>query len=506
MTSVNKKYSTAFLAGAACVLGFAPFTIYPLSVLTLAVLFHLWRNAESPASAAKIGFAFGLGLFCVGIGWLYIAMHNYGDMPSLLALFATFLFAAFWALLPALAGYLQARVKVSKRMNLLLVMPAVWVWVEWLRGLLFTGLPWLTLGYAHSDSPLAGYAPVLGVYGVSLVVVMSASLLAWMFEVRWSKQGQIATALLVGLCGCGALLRTVAWIHPQGEPLSVALVQGNISQDLKFNQDALIGTLENYRRLVLESDARLIVLPETALPLQRHELPENLITQLRDHAKKNDGDVLIGAFVRDDNSHYYNSVFTAGSAGEQLYRKQHLVPFGEFIPLRPVLGWLINEVLHIPMGDLTRGGAQQALLNVAGQQVAVSICYEDVFGEEIIRTLPQATLLVNVTNDAWYGHSHAAEQHNQIAQLRALETGRIMLRATNTGVTSIIGADGEVLQKIPQHQEGVLLGMAQGYAGITPYVRWGNAAILMLTTMMLVLAFGLSRRNFPPEKGRLGGV
>ncbi|MEQ1525819.1 MAG: apolipoprotein N-acyltransferase [Gallionella sp.] len=489
MTSVNKKYGIAFLAGVACVLGFAPFAIYPLSAITLAVLFYWWRNSESATHAAKIGFVFGLGLFCVGIGWLYIAMHDYGDMPSLLALLATFLFAAFWALLPALAGYLQARFKVSNALRLILVMPAVWVLVEWLRGLLFTGLPWLTLGYAYSDSPLAGYAPVLGVYGVSLVVAASAGLLAWLFEVRWSKQGQIALALLVVLCGGGALLRAVAWTQPQGEPFSVALVQGNIAQDLKFTENALVGTLESYRRLVLQSDARLIVLPETALPLQRHELPETLVTQLRDHAKQNGGDVLIGSFVRDDNNHFYNSVFTLGSAEEQLYRKQHLVPFGEFIPLRPVLGWLINEVLNIPMGDLTRGSVQQAPLNVAGQQIAVNICYEDVFGEEIIRALPQATLLVNVTNDAWYGHSYAAEQHNQIAQLRALETGRMMLRATNTGVTSIIGADGKVLQKIPQHQEGVLLGMAQGYAGITPYVRWGNAAVLLLIAMMLVGAW-----------------
>ncbi len=523
MKLLNKKYGIALLAGAACVLGFAPFGFYPISVVALAVLFTLWCNIESPASAAKIGFTFGLGLFCVGIGWLYIAMHDYGDMPALLALLATFLFTAFWALLPALAGYLQARFKVSNALRLLLVMPAVWVLVEWLRGLLFTGLPWLTLGYAHSDSPLAGYAPVLGVYGVSLVVAVSAGLLSlctqtlfprpsWEITsdlpargrsrvassfIRVRERGLAVFAAFLVLWIGGALLRAVPWTHPQGKPFSVALVQGNIAQDLKFNEDALIGTLENYRRLVLQSDARLIVLPETALPLQRHELPENLVTQLRDNAKQNGGDVLIGAFVRDDNNHFYNSVFTLGSADEQLYRKQHLVPFGEFIPLRPVLGWLINEVLNIPMGDLTRGSAQQAPLNVAGQQVAVNICYEDVFGEEIIRALPQATLLVNVTNDAWYGHSYAAEQHNQIAQLRALETGRMVLRATNTGVTSIIGADGKVLQKIPQHQEGVLLGMAQGYAGITPYTRWGNAAVLLLIAMMLAVAFLMQRKSSP---------
>ena len=526
----NKKYGIALLAGAACVLGFAPFAIYPISVLALMALFILWHNIESPGSAAKVGFAFGLGLFSVGISWIYVALHDYGDMPMLLAALATLLFAAFIALLPAMAGYIQARFVVPSWVRYVVVMPAAWVLFEWLRGFLFTGFPWLTLGYVHSDSPLAGYTPVLGVYGVSLVAAVSAGLLALIAQKVILNKAWFVTPTKVGvqselthldfglrrndgiywvvlglilLWGGGALLRTVAWTHPQGEPFSVALVQGNIAQNLKFNEDALIGTLENYRRLVLQNDARLIVLPETALPLQRHELPENLVTQLRDHAKQNGGDVLIGSFVRDENSHYYNSVFTLGLAQEQLYRKQHLVPFGEFIPLRPVLGWFINEVLSIPMGDLTRGSAQQAPLNVAGQQVAVNICYEDVFGEEIIRALPQATLLVNVTNDAWYGHSYAAEHHNQISQLRALETGRMMLRATNTGVTSIIGVDGKVLQQIPQHQEGVLQGMAQGYAGITPYARWSNAAVLLL--LIAMLAYAWLQRNSKNSSSRLQG-
>jgi len=249
---------------------------------------------------------------------------------------------------------------------------------------------------------------------------------------------------------------------------------------------------------VLQSEARLTVLPETALPLLRHQLPEPLVGQLRDHAKQNNGDVLFGVFER-EGGNYYNSVFALGASengfaeSEQHYRKHHLVPFGEFIPLRPLLGWFINGVLDIPMGDLTSGGKTQPPMQVAGQQVAPDICYEDVFGEEVIRHLPQATVLLNLTNDAWYGHSHAAEQHNQISRMRALETGRMMLRATNTGVTSIIGADGKVLQQLPQHQEGVLLGMAQGYDGATPYVRWGNVAVMLLLIGML--AFAWTRRD-----------
>jgi apolipoprotein N-acyltransferase len=504
MSKTRKSLLAAFVAGLSCVFGFAPFGIFVIPVLALAVLFVLWARADGPRAAGWLGFAFGLGLFGAGIGWIYVALHDYGNMPLPLALLATLLFAAFIAQFPALAGYAQARFgeahgarfPASNVMRFILVMPGAWVLIEWLRGTIFTGFPWLALGYAHSDSPLAGYAPLLGVYGVSLVAAVSAGLLAMLLSPRplARERGAAFAALLLLWIG-GAALRTVAWTQPHGEPLSVALVQGNIAQDFKFDEDALVGTLETYRRLTLQNPARLTILPETALPLLRHEVPPTLVGQLRDHARKNGGDILIGAFERDNGS-YYNGVFTLGTADEQRYRKQHLVPFGEFIPLRPLLGWFINGVLDIPMGDLARGDIRQTPLDVAGQRVAANICYEDVFGEEIIRALPEATLLVNFTNDAWYGRSHAAAQHNQISQLRALESGRMMLRATNTGVTSIIGADGRVLQQLPQHEEAVLNGMAQGYQGVTPYVRWGNAAVLLLIALMLVYAWA-RRKTFP---------
>ena len=497
MQTRHKNPLYALLAGALCVFGFAPLHLYPVPVLALAVLFTLWSQADSVKSATKLGFYFGLGFFASGISWIYVALHDFGDMPVWLAAPATLLFAAFLALLPALAGYAQARLPSRKLLRLLVVMPAVWVAVEWLRGTLFTGFPWLSMGYAHSDSPLAGYAPILGVYGISLAAAMSSGLLAALWLLRREQAAKYLALGLVLLWCVGALLRNVAWTQTQGEPFSVALVQGNIAQEIKFNEDALVGTLETYRRHILENDARLTVLPESAFPLLRDEVPPYLAEKLTEHAKKNAGDVLIGSFEREDR-HYYNSVFALGASENRFatdlhYRKQHLVPFGEFIPLRPLLGWFINGVLDIPMGDLSSGEISQQPMAIAGQQVAVNICYEDVFGEEIIRALPQATVLVNVTNDAWYGDSWAAEQHNQISQLRALETGRMMLRATNTGVTSIIAADGKVLQRLPEHVEGVLQGMAQGYSGSTPYVRWGNTAIWLI--LLTMLGIGWLRRH-----------
>ncbi|MDD4928498.1 MAG: apolipoprotein N-acyltransferase [Gallionella sp.] len=492
-----KNDGLAMLVGALCVFGFAPFGVFPLPVAALAVLFVHWCRAQTPRAAARTGFAFGLGLFGAGISWIYVALHDFGSMPMWLAAPATLLFAAFLALFTALAGYLQARFRVPLSARVVLVMPAVWVSIEWLRGMIFTGFPWLTLGYAHSDSSLAGYAPLLGVYGVSLLAAICAGLLAILWIER--RRALAAIAVLIAVWGAGELLRHVSWTESFGTPFSVTLVQGNIPQDIKFNEDELAGTLDTYRRLVMQNPARLTILPETALPMLRDDVPQELIEQLRDNARRNNGDLLVGVFDRDRGG-YYNSVFPLGVSDDRFayeephYRKHHLVIFGEFIPLRPVFGWLINELLNIPMGDLARGELVQSPLNVAGQQVAVNICYEDVFGEEIIMALPAATLLVNVTNDGWYGYSHAASQHNQISQLRALETGRMMLRATNTGVTSIIGVNGAVLQQLPQHQQAVLRGLVQGYQGSTPYVRWGNLAVLLLMALMLSDAVWLGRK------------
>ena len=500
------KYLIAFAAGLLAFLAVAPFYAFPLTVVSLALLFWLWACADGPRRAAWIGFFYGLGIYGAGISFIYVALHDYGDMNPVLSVLVTALAGAFLALFAALAGYAQARLPASLWMRLVLVMPASWALLEWLRGLAFTGFPCMLAGYSQVESPLGGYAPIFGVYGVSLATAVSAGLLAWVTpsvgalflrrRVENSAPMLPGGAALLGIWLLGALLRQVDWTQPQGDPVKVSLLQGDIPQELKFNEDQLVNTLETYRRLVLQSDARLIVLPETAFPILRQEVPESLAAILRDHARANGGDVLIGAFEREHDL-YYNSVFTLGTAESQSYRKNHLVPFGEFIPLRPALGWLINEVLHIPMGDLARGGERQQALNVAGQKVAVDICYEDVFGEEIIRALPQATLLVNVTNDAWYGNSPAAIQHDQMAQMRALESGRMMLRATNTGVTSVIDRDGRVLHMLPQHEEGTLTAMVQGYAGSTPYVRFGNALALGLAAMMLAVCVWKGRKPLP---------
>jgi apolipoprotein N-acyltransferase len=247
-----------------------------------------------------------------------------------------------------------------------------------------------------------------------------------------------------------------------------------------------VNSLERYAALTLESNSRLIVTPEISIPLYRKEVPASYLEQLAAHARRNDGDILVGMVEVPDGSHgFYNSMFSFGTSPDQSYRKHHLVPFGEFIPLKFLFGWVVNV---FPLSDFSRGGLDQKPMNIAGQRVAVNICYEDVFGEEIIQQLPEATLLANVSNDAWFGRSIGPRQHLQISQMRALETGRYMLRATNTGVTAIINERGIVLKEAEVFTTTALHGMAQGYTGATPYVRFGNSLLWGLAGMILLIA------------------
>jgi apolipoprotein N-acyltransferase len=388
-------------------------------------------------------------------------------------------------------------------MKALVLAPAVWTFAEWLRGWLMTGFSWLGIGYSQVPvSPLAGYAPVLGIYGVALATVLSAGILCAAFErafgVAQSPGRRVSRAftpllLLLPLWLGGLAFGQVRWTEPVGEPVPVTLLQGNIPQNIKWTEEGLRTTFVTYRDLALASSARLIVMPETALPLFLHDVPREYLAHLATHAQRNRGDVLIGVPEREPTGDYYNSVISVGTAPMQSYRKSHLVPFGEFIPLRPILGWIVG-VLAIPLQDFTAGTSEPRPLEVAGQRVAVNVCYEDAFGEEIIRQLPAATLLVNVSNVAWFGHSIAPQQHLQISQARALETGRYMLRATNTGMTAVVDQRGNVVAAAPQFETYALSADVQGYGGATPYVRWGNSVILVLCGVLVAVALGSAAR------------
>ena len=473
-------FLVAFLAGAATVLAFAPLGLYPLALASFAILIHLWM-APSPRRCFGAGFWFGLGLYGAGASWSYVSMHQFGGMPAWLAAIATLFWCAFLALFPAAAGWLQARVPAREPLRAWLLIPASWTLLEWTLSWIFTGFPWMAAGYAAPGWSVEGYAPLFGVYGESFVTLAMAGLV-WQLATR---RGRLAPALaLVVLLGAGEALRQVRWTEPSGAPFSATLLQGNIRQEVKFVPGHYERTLEVYARLAEESRARLIVLPETALPRFLDAVSPAYLARLEAAARRNDGDLVLGVPMRSGADAYTNSVVTLGSSPPQTYHKVHLVPFGELIP--PGFGWIIRR-LEIPLGDFARGAPDQAPLAVAGQRVAVNICYEDAFGEEIARAAANATLLVNVSNIAWFGDSLAPAQHLGIARLRALETGRMHLTATNTGITAAIDRDGRVLARLPQYAEGRLEITAQGYNGATPFLRWRDWPIIIFATGILGL-------------------
>ena len=483
-------YLLAALLGALTPLGFAPIGWFPIPILTLAGLFWLVRTAP-PGEAFRLGWAYGLSMFLFGVSWVYVSISTYGGMPAPLAALATLLFCAFIALMPGAALALAARLISAPEVRLALALPAAWALLEWTRGWIFTGFPWLALGYSQAPvSPLAGYAPVLGVYGVSLLAALSAAALALLAE-----RPKTALSFLATLWLGGWGLQQHHWTQATGAPISVALLQGNIAQEMKFRPEKLDATLRHYARAVLASEAKLIVLPETAVPVFRSDISPEYLNLLGDHARGRDGDVLLGIPETDGEDangqlRYFNSIISLGSSPEQSYRKTHLVPFGEFVPFG--FRWAVN-LMSIPLGDFTRGNIDQPPIAAAGEKLAVNVCYEDVFGEERIHAARDATLLINISNDAWFGDSWAPWQHLQIGAMRSLETDRWQLRANNTGVTAILDNQGQVRALIKPFTTGTLSGSAQGRQGITPYMRWGNWAFLGLAGGLL--AAGVQARR-----------
>ena len=496
----------AALLGALAVPGFAPLGWFPLPVLSLAGLFWLARNT-APKRAFLLGWSYGLGLFLAGVSWIFVSISTYGGMPAPLAALATLLFCAFVALFPALAVAGATRLAAPGPGRLALALPAAWALGEWLRGWIFTGFPWLALGYSQvPESPLAGFAPVLGVYGVSWLAALSGGALALLLATPalpaspasgGGGKGEDlrtrtthAALVLATLWLAGLALQQVDWTRPSGSPVSVTLVQGNIGQDMKFRPEKLKATLDHYAGAVLASDARLIVLPETALPLFRSAVPADYLALLAEHARARGGDVVLGLPEDDGPARYYNSIVTLGAAPTGLYRKVHLVPFGEFVPFG--FRWAV-DLMAIPLGDFSRGAPDQPPLAAGGERLAVNVCYEDAFGEERIAAAKNSTLLVNLSNDAWFGASLAPWQHLQIGAMRSLEAGRWQLRANNTGVTALLDHKGRVRARLAPFTAAALNGQAQGRTGSTPYLLLGNAPVLVLLLLALVAAGRIHR-------------
>lgn len=472
---------SVFVSGLLLAFAFAPYNQFWLMFVLLAWLMVCTLD-KSPGRAFWRGWLFGLGAFAHGIHWIYYSLHYHGGTPFILASALVVLLSAYLALFPALAFYIARRwFPVSIEKQLLLLFPASWLLTEWLRGYLFTGFPWLQLGYAQIDTVLAGYGPLIGGLGIGWLTMLSAGLIAM---IMLKKKIHYCVIGLSGLWLTGLVLTLINWTEPMNKPIQVSLLQGNIAQSEKWKPHMHGPTLQMYYELTRQNwDSDLIIWPETAIPDFRHRVG-NYLQQLKNETEIHDKDLLLGIFIRDpDSSRYYNSVVSLRD-GE--YLKRHLVPLGEYFPLRGLLSFFMRWI-DIPMSDVDSGPQQQSLVTAAGQPLGISICFEDAFDRDIRKDLPQASLLVNVSNDAWFEDSPQPWQHHQIARMRALESGRYMLRATNTGVSSIIDEKGKVLAISPQFKRHVLTNIVQPMQGTTFYSLVGNYLSVILAVLLLVL-------------------
>jgi apolipoprotein N-acyltransferase len=492
-------------AGAALAAAFAPLDLWPLAVLCPAILMWLWQDT-SPREAARLGFLFTAATFAAGTYWLYVSIHIFGGAPLWLAFFLMLGLVAIMGLYQAGLGYCVARfLPRSGWVRWLVALPAAWVLLEWWRGWFLSGFSWLSLGYSQTDTPLAGFAPILGVYGLSALLLSGAGALTAL-ALGTARLRIVALIVLLLPWVLGAALRQVSWTHASGASLSVAVIQGAIPQDQKWQDANKETTLKLYQSLTEKAlGVPLIVWPESApADVANNILP--YLDNIYGEARARHSALVIGVLraeavqhpaeaASDDDTedevHYFNSVLAMGDK-VSWYDKHHLVPFAEFFPVPHfVRSWL--RLMSLPYSDFTRGAAQQPPLLAAGLRLGATVCYEDAYGSSMLPVLRTADALVNVTNDAWFGHSSARHQHFQIARMRALEAGRYLVRAANDGVSAVIGPHGEVVTRAPEYRPVVLVSQITPMQGLTPYARVGNWLIVSLAAV--ALAYGLWLRN-----------
>ncbi|MEH6582763.1 MAG: apolipoprotein N-acyltransferase [Halioglobus sp.] len=481
------------LAGALVTLSLAPFSIWPAGIVSCIVLVHLLSTC-TPRQALWRGWLYGLGLFGTGVSWVYVSIHVHGHAAAPLAVLLTALFCAGLALVHALFAWSYTRFVRELPGGMLVGFPALWVLFEWLRSWLLTGFPWLYLGYAHIDTWISGWAPILGVYGLSFICAITASCLylAWRSRhcVSWLTYAVIITSLWVG----GSQLKPIEWVAPASEtPLSVALYQPNIPQEKKWDPSWYQPILEKYRSAMTPLYGYdIVVWPESAIPSFLQQSQE-FLDPIAQQATDSDTALITGIPYRAPGSKaYYNSIVALGQ-GEGVYHKQRLVPFGEYVPLEKQLRGLI-EFFDLPMSSFSAGEKAQAPLRAGAYRVAPFICYEVVYPDLVARSARSADLLITISNDSWFGHSIGPLQHLQMAQMRALENGRYMIRGTNNGISAVIDHRGKIRDQTEQFVETTLLTEARVLLGNTPFSSLGSLPVLggCATALFLMAVMYLS--------------
>ena len=470
---------SALLAGLLLPFAFAPYDLFWLVFPLLGWLFLISLN-QTPSIAFKRGWYFGLGWFGHGLYWLYYSLHVHGNAPAPLVVMILFVLACFMALFPALALWVNRKFyKASITIQAAVILPLGWYISEWLRGYFLTGFPWLEIGYTQVDTVLNAYVPLIGNLGLSWLLALISGLLV-LIVIKQKVALHASFIILIVLAAIG--LQKISWTTQIEQPIKVSLIQGNIPQKDKWKRQLRKPTIDMYRDLSLQQkDSDVIIWPETAVPGYLHRV-NHYLKPFRDELKNRQQDLLYGLFIEDrQTGQYYNSVVDLNG---NAYKKRHLVPLGEYFPLQGLMDFL-RRWIDIPMSDIATGNDHQMPLSIANQPVGISICFEDAFDRNVLSTVPAAKILVNVSNDAWFEDSTQPWQHHQIARMRALETGRYLLRATNTGVSSIIKPDGKVLAISPQFERHVLTGTIYPMEGSTPYVWWQNYLLMIVALLVL---------------------
>jgi apolipoprotein N-acyltransferase len=481
--------SIALLAGMLLTLAFAPFGIFPLGILSPALLLYTLLNATRERAFWR-GFLFGLGFFATGVYWIFISIHTFGNIPAIIAFFITAGFIAILALFPAFTASLFHRFYSQKKsLRMLLGFPVIWVILEWIRSWLFSGFPWLFVGYTQMDSPLKGYAPILSVYGVSLLTIFSSALLVYLFlQFKKSHYRQMYFGLLTLalVWTVGGVLSLKTWTKPVGTPIQISLVQGNIAQELKWSYDQIQPTMEKYVAMTRAHwDSKIVIWPESSIPLPLQNASD-FFEALGEEAFKHQSTLIFGVPVRARPNEYYNGVLAYGM-GKGIYFKKRLVPFGEFIPMKEVFGKVLN-FMNVPMSDFIPGTEDFAPITIDNIKIATFICYEITYPEQVLSYDGNINLILTVSNDAWFGKSIAQAQHLEMARMRALEMGRPVISVSNNGITAFIFANGKVQSAAPPYQDYVLTDTVQPMQGETPWEKMGMDVVLVLMMVMIVSA------------------
>jgi len=487
-----KLVLACFLAGAVSVTAFAPFDLYPIAFIAPAVLILCWCHLN-PRQSFWVGLAYGYGLYGFGVSWVYVSLSTYGGMPFWMGAISVLGFAGLLALFVAATGYISVRFFPKQR---LLAMPFIWGIFEWMKSWVLTGFPWLDIAYTQTNSWLFSLAPIGGVYLISLAVVVVAAALAMMASQRiWRLPLTIIASVLIVSLLAGQL----NWSTPSGPAIQVGVVQGNVPINEKWQAGYRDGVIEKFaqlsRKLHAENPADLIIWPETALPLYMQQTNDQFWRSVTPEGSSILTGILdspgIGGEAADE-AVYNAAVLTCG-AQRQLYRKRHLVPFGEYLPLRFLFNWVL-DYLQLPMSDSAAWQGQQRLECGENIKIGLSICYEDAFAAEYRTYVGDATLLVNISEDAWFGDSLAPHQRLQMAQMRARELSRPLVRSANSGPSVVIDERGRILAVTPQFEVQTINYKVQPQTGDTPFKRFGNW-VIWFSGLVLVLMLNVTYRN-----------